>query len=153
MRRPRIINCKKAKGRHTFRPRWLIVVAVLFNMRAFRDGHRPSLMTLGRLGEEGRRIKGRGESRTEAGWTVGRFLHLHCIDRARQKGRPPRTLTTATCGGCKGRPLEGVGRVGGRASVKRASSRCATEADGAAGVVFVLTQQIFESNRGLEGEK
>ena len=58
-----------------------------------------------------------------------------------------------TCGGCKGRPLVGVERVGGRAAVKRASSRCATEADRAAGVVFVLTQQIFDSNRGLEGEE
>ena len=42
-------------------------------------------------------------------------------------------------------------RIGGREVVKQASSRCATEAGGAAGMFFVLTQQTFVSNRRLEG--
>ena len=46
-------------------------------------------MTMRRLGEDGRRIKGRCESRTEAGWMEGDFCTYDAMMAHAKKGRHP----------------------------------------------------------------
>ena len=70
MRRQKTLTAKKRKEEILFVPVG-VVVGYVYSL-AFQDGYRSALMTLGRLGEEGGGyVKGRGESRTEAGWMAG----------------------------------------------------------------------------------